>query len=120
MTFRLFVVALYIMLTSFLVEADQVFVSSSERFKNAAFVVEASVTSFHAIKFQEEKFPRKVAVASVSKVLKGVIKEKSILISVGNYWPDGLVNSQDIEIEIAVNSLWFLHREESGLCTRSF
>ncbi|MCB5225855.1 hypothetical protein JAO78_003410 [Alishewanella sp. 16-MA] len=96
--------------------ADELYLTIEEREQQAVLIVSAEVLSLVPLKFSEDLYERKVAILAIQNISKGNSNAEFILVSVGYYWPYGMLNSQDINVEVGMKGTWFLTKEiETGL-----
>ncbi|MDP5035040.1 hypothetical protein [Alishewanella sp. SMS8] len=96
--------------------ADELYLTIEEREQQAVLIVSAKVVSLVPLKFSEDLYERKVAILAIQNISKGNSNAEFILVSVGYYWPYGMLNSQDINVEVGMKGTWFLTKEkETGL-----
>ncbi|MCC5451061.1 hypothetical protein LMJ53_04840 [Rheinheimera sp. UJ51] len=98
------------------IAADELYLTIEEREQQAVLIVSAEVVSLVPLKFSEDLYARKVAILAIQNITKGNTNSEFILVSVGYYWPYGMLNSQDIKVEVGMRGTWFLTKEkETGL-----
>jgi hypothetical protein len=95
--------------------ADAPFISIEQRNADAEVILSGKIVSFESIKFPNELHPRKVAIVKVEDTEKGQINSEFALITVGYYWPNNLVSSQDLSFNLQDRGKWLLNKDETGL-----
>lgn len=95
--------------------ADEPYRSFEDREQQATLIVKAKVVSLVPLKFSQDMHERKVAILAIQNIIKGNFGSEFILVSVGYYWPGGVVSSQDIAIEVGISGTWLLSKDETGL-----